>query len=307
MRTCVGSGPPSSGGKPIRLRRFARLNPGRAEVAHLPSDFEVTFLPMERVSELGEVDYSVTRSLGEVRSGYTYFRDGDVVVAKITPCFENGKSARILGCTNGIGFGTTEFHVIRVEPEVTARYLSYVVRSSEFLGRGAAAMSGAAGQQRVPEDFVLDFPVPIPPLPVQRAIADFLDRKTAALDGLIARKERLLELLAERRAALIHRAVTRGLDPDVPMKDSGVPWIGEIPAHWEVKRLKHECRLANNLRVPLSSEERGRRQGPFPYYGASGIIDYVDDYVFDGTAVLIAEDGANLRLRNLPLAPRPMN
>jgi len=81
--------------------------------------------------------------------------------------------------------------------------------------------------------------IPLPPLPTQRAIANFLDRKTAALDGLIARKERLLELLAERRAALIHRAVTRGLDPDVPLKDSGVPWIGEIPAHWEVKRLKH--------------------------------------------------------------------
>jgi type I restriction enzyme, S subunit len=81
-------------------------------------------------------------------------------------------------------------------------------------------------------------PVPVPPLPAQRTIADFLDRKTAAIDALIEKKERLLALLAEKRAALIHRAVTKGLDSDVPMKDSGVPWIGEIPAHWEVKRLK---------------------------------------------------------------------
>lgn len=80
--------------------------------------------------------------------------------------------------------------------------------------------------------------VPEPPLATQRAIADFLDRKTAAFDALIEKKERLLTLLAEKRAALIHQAVTKGLDPNVLMKDSGIPWIGEIPAHWEVKRLK---------------------------------------------------------------------
>ena len=80
---------------------------------------------------------------------------------------------------------------------------------------------------------------PIAPIEEQRAIADFLDRETAKIDGLVARKERLIELLREKRAALITRAVTRGLDPNVLMKDSGVEWLGEIPAHWEVKRLKH--------------------------------------------------------------------
>ena len=80
---------------------------------------------------------------------------------------------------------------------------------------------------------------PITPVEEQRAIATFLDRETARIDGLVARKERLVELLQEKRAALITRAVTRGLDPNVPMKDSGVEWLGEIPAHWDVKRLKH--------------------------------------------------------------------
>jgi len=78
---------------------------------------------------------------------------------------------------------------------------------------------------------------------LQRAIADFLDRKTAAIDALIEKKEGLIALLAEKRAALIHQAVTKGLDPDVPMKDSGVPWIGAVPTHWDVKRLKFVCRL----------------------------------------------------------------
>ena len=77
-----------------------------------------------------------------------------------------------------------------------------------------------------------------PTLPEQRAIAAFLDRETAKIDSLVTKKERLIELLQEKRTALISRAVTKGLDPDVPMKDSGVEWLGQIPAHWEVKRLK---------------------------------------------------------------------
>ena len=85
------------------------------------------------------------------------------------------------------------------------------------------------------------FEIPLPPLPTQRAIADFLDRKTSHLDALIEKKQKLLDLLAEKRAALIHQAVTQGLDPSVPRKDSGIPWIGEIPAHWDVLRLKQVC------------------------------------------------------------------
>ena len=83
-----------------------------------------------------------------------------------------------------------------------------------------------------------NMPLPFPPLPEQRAIAVLLDRETAKLDTLIAKKERLIALLQEQRAALISHAVTRGLDPAAPLKDSGVPWLGQIPAHWETRRLK---------------------------------------------------------------------
>ena len=95
----------------------------------------------------------------------------------------------------------------------------------------------------------------LPPLPTQRAIANFLDEKTATIDDLIAKKERLIELLEEKRAALINRAVTKGLDPDVPMKDSGIPWIGEIPEHWEVRSLR---RLSASD-VPSCTESTPRR------------------------------------------------
>jgi type I restriction enzyme S subunit len=95
--------------------------------------------------------------------------------------------------------------------------------------------------------------VPTPPLPEQRAIADFLDRKTQAIDALIQKKERLIALLQEKRQALITQAVTKGFDPTVPMKDSGIEWLGEIPVHWEVKRLKHVCRLESG-HTPRKSE-----------------------------------------------------
>ena len=199
---------------------------------------EVTFLPMEAIGELGQLDLSVTRPLAEVQSGYSRFKDGDVVIAKITPCFENGKGALIRDTRTGYGYGTTELHVITPGPDLDGRFLYYATAQPAFRRLGEAAMTGAAGQQRVPEDFVRDFRIAVPTLSQQRAIADYLDRETARIDALIAAKERLLALLAEKRRALITRAVTRGLDPHAPLRDSGIPWLGEIPAHWAAERLK---------------------------------------------------------------------
>ena len=227
----------------IRLRRLIAFNPSKSEARGVSRDASVTFLPMEAVSELGDLDLSNTKPLLDVYNGYTYFRSGDVVVAKITPCFENGKGALIPDLATGIGFGTTEFHVLRPSHRIVGRYLSYVTRSVPFRSLGAAEMKGAAGQQRVPEDFIRDFRIPLPAITTQQAIADYLDEKTADLDALIAKKRKLLDLLAEERAALINQAVTKGLDSNMPMKNSGIPWIGGIPAHWKIKRLKLTCRL----------------------------------------------------------------
>lgn len=103
-----------------------------------------------------------------------------------------------------------------------------------------------------------DVPVPLPPLTTQKAIADFLDRKTAAIDALIEKKQKLLDLLAEKRSALINQAVTRGLDPNVPMKDSGIPWIGEIPAHWETPQLGHcLARITYGFTCPMPTTDAG--------------------------------------------------
>ncbi|WP_157369542.1 restriction endonuclease subunit S [Zavarzinella formosa] len=147
-----------------------------------------------------------------------------------------------------------------------------------------------------------NYVAPLPSLPEQRAIAAFLDRETDRIDALIGHKERLIALLEEKRQAVISHAVTRGLDPNVPMKDSGVSWLGMVPKHWEIKRLKYSVQFLNYRRIPLSSEERGALEKIYPYYGASGIIDQVDRYLFDEPLILIGEDGANLLSRSTPLA-----
>jgi type I restriction enzyme S subunit len=193
---------------------------------------------MEAIGEQGELDLSTIRNLDDVKKGYTQFFDGDVIVAKITPCFENGKGALVRGLFNGVGFGTTELYVLSPGPELDGRFLYYVTKSSSFKKLGEAAMTGAAGQKRVPEEFVRNFRVVLPSLPQQHTMADFLDRVTAKIDALITAKEQLLGILSEKRRALIAHAVTRGLNPDVPYRDSGIPWLGTIPAHWKTERTR---------------------------------------------------------------------
>ncbi len=220
-----------------RLKFNCNINP-RPGLQNFPDDLEASFLPMECIGEDGSLLLDRTRTVEQVRQGYTNFQDNDVIVAKITPCFENGKGALCEGLLNGIGFGTTELHVLRANRESQPKYIYYLTKSHSFTEIGAAMMYGSAGQKRVPEEFVKNFPVATPPLTEQCAIAAFLDRETSKINTLISKKEHLIELLQEKRAALISQAVTKGLDANVAMKDSGIEWLGEIPAHWEMKRLK---------------------------------------------------------------------
>ena len=222
-----------------RLRFVAELNPSKSEVSHLAAYTEVSFLPMEAIGEGGSLELDRVRPLADVQTGYTFFRDGDVTIAKITPCFENGKGAAMRGLCNGIGFGTTELIVIRPKAtQTTSTYLHWLFTSRPFRKAGEACMYGAGGQKRVPDDFVRDFAIGFPPLPEQRHIVTFLDREAAKIDALVEEQRRLIELLKEKRQAVISRAVTEGLNPNVPTKNSGVEWLGKVPAHWVVKSIK---------------------------------------------------------------------
>ena len=130
--------------------------------------------------------------------------------------------------------------ILGVVPRESEALRDYLRWWFEFMQAHVQMLSSSNTQDNLSAERVRNMPVVLPiAIEEQRAIAAFLDRETAKIDGLVKRKERLIELLQEKRTALITRAVTRGLDPNAPMKDSGVEWLGEIPAHWEVKRLKH--------------------------------------------------------------------
>jgi type I restriction enzyme S subunit len=223
-----------------RLRFAVELNPSKSELASVDRATEVSFLPMETIGEDGSIRLDRTRTIAEVETGYTYFRNGDVTLAKITPCFENGKGAHMLGLNSGIGFGSTELIVARPRPsQVHGALLNWIFRSPNFRMQGEASMYGAGGQKRVPDDFVRNLSWALPPLEEQTAIAAFLDRETAKIDALVAEQEKLMTLLAEKRQATISHAVTKGLNPSASMKNSAVAWLGEMPAHWNAVSIKH--------------------------------------------------------------------
>ncbi len=270
-----------------RLRFLCRFNPSKSEINQLARDALVSFVPMERVSVDGSFDLSESKPIHDVYNGFTYFQNGDVLVAKITPCFENGKGGLASNLRNGIGFGTTEFHVIRPD-KIDGPYLEYLCRSHPFRTIGETEMFGAAGQKRVPDSFIKNEVWPLPPREEQAAIADFLDRETARIDSLIAKEERLLELLEEKRRALISNAVTKGIDPGAELVDSGIEWLGKIPKGWSIKKIKHVTRILRRKFAHRPRNAPHLYNGDFPFI-QTGDVARATKYIREYTQTLTKE------------------
>ena len=194
---------------------IAEINP-RTDIA-LAQEERVSFLPMQNTSESGDIIALQERVFAQVSKGYTRFAENDVLVAKITPCFENGKGGYAKGLLNGIGFGSTEFHIVRAIPgKADSRFLHHLTRSERFRKAGEGSMTGSAGQKRIPSNFIKDFPIFIPPLPEQKKIAEILsgiDRRSNLLSKQIAKEDalftsfqdQLLESIASTAFAPTHR------------------------------------------------------------------------------------------------------
>jgi type I restriction enzyme, S subunit len=175
--------------------------------------------------------------------------------------------------------------------KINSKFLYYQTTCNFFKDSFFIEQTGST-TPTISQEKVNLFPIlEIPNLFEQQALVTYLDQKTALIDELIAKKERKIELLKENRTAIINHAVTRGLDPKVKLKPSGIEWIGEIPVGWMKSKVKWELVFHNNTRVPIEAEIRGNLQGEYPYYGASGIIDYVNDFIFNGEFILVGEDG----------------
>ncbi|MDP9423374.1 MAG: restriction endonuclease subunit S [Pseudomonadota bacterium] len=177
-----------------KLGDICEFKPSKRQArAALSDDDPVSFVPMNDLS-IGQkyFEASEERPFSDVAGSYTYFADGDVLLAKITPCFENGKLGVARGLVNGIGFGSSEFTVIRPGRELVAEYLYYFLDRDEVRERGANAMTGAVGHKRVPQEFVEALEIPLPPLEEQRRLVAVLDEAFAAIATAMVNAEKNL-------------------------------------------------------------------------------------------------------------------
>ncbi|WP_133884120.1 restriction endonuclease subunit S [Glycomyces sp. NRRL B-16210] len=226
-----------------RLRFLAEVNPPSPAFDAVDSNSEVAFLPMENIWPGSRFDTSARKPKNQVAVGYTRFQEGDILLPKITPTFEASRSVIATGLLGGVGTGTTELHILRPGSLIDARFLLYSISTHDFLNLGKAEMFGVAGQQRVPDDFVRDFPIRCLELDEQRRIADFLDTETIRIDSMVKAQEQLLTALFERRAAGVTHAVAG--QEFIDRKESSLMWLQTIPSHWNEIRLGLVSRMGS--------------------------------------------------------------
>ena len=237
-----------------RIGDLADLNPkqafddetvaGFAPMSHAPTNFRDKL----RFDE---------RPWGEIKKAYTNFKDGDVIFAKVTPCFENGKAAYVEGLPNGIGAGSSEFFVLRPScDEVSAKYLLALVKSRDFLRGGAENMTGAVGLRRVPKQFVENYSVPVPPAAEQTRIAAKLDELLAQVDTLKARIDGIPALLKRFRQSVLAAAVSGRLTEEWRKSDEYIDTDSQlrIPNSWQLLTVGDLAEVKGGKRLPKGEE-----------------------------------------------------
>ena len=191
----------------LALKRLAKLNPLVA-VPNKNSNALTCFLPMKKISADGNIESNLLVPIKSVSQGFTIFKKSDVIVAKITPCFENGKSAHLDKLPTPFGYGSTEFHVLRSLNHVSGEFLYLIVNSHSFLKTGEALMTGSAGQKRVPSSFMANFQAALPPLEEQKTIVKHIHNELEKIKIAICLQKKQIKKLKEYKTILINNAVT---------------------------------------------------------------------------------------------------
>jgi len=220
-----------------RLGDVCEINPSRKDKTNFPDEMPVTFAPMSSIDETtGSLFAPIEKPFGEVRKGYTWFLNDDVLWAKITPCMENGKAFIARELINGVGFASTEFHVLRPTDQIISELIWYFVRQESFRDIAAHYFTGAVGQQRVPENFLREQVIPLPPLPEQRRIA-----------------ARLNEIMAEIARARAAAQNALNAAKTLPAAQLRAVFESEEAKRWKEKEL-------NDL---VASQPHAVKRGPF--------------------------------------------
>lgn len=220
-------------------------------------------------------------------SGGTKFRNGDTIMARITPCLENGKTAKVgILDDDEVGFGSTEYIVFRAKNGVDEDFIYYLVCSPIVREPAIKSMVGSSGRQRVQTDVVQNLDILVPDYEEQKRISGLLK----SLDDKIAANTEVNENLLQQAQALYKYRF-------VDMQ----PFDGAMPDDWYLGTVSEIIELHDSKRIPLSSRERADLAKIYPYYGATSVMDYVDRYLFDGIYLLLGEDGTVVDSEGFPI------
>ncbi len=316
----------------INIGSVVDLNPGKPPADAVPHDAYVTFVPMPAVDAYsGKITAPKDRPFGAVRKGYTAFQEDDVIFAKITPCMENGKAAIARNLTNGLGFGSTEFHVLRSTRAVIPEYLYYYIRQESFRRNAEAEMTGSVGQRRVPVEFIKNSLLPLPPLAEQKRIVAKVEELLTRVNAARERLAKVREILKRFRQSVLSAACSGRLTADWRNQQSNIQHASNLLSSMLAER--HQAQKTANVKRQNSSEslhffqatqdielpdleelpdgwvwtfgahlftwssgkflpKKRQVKGPYTIYGGNGVTGYHSEYLVNFPTLVIGRVGA---------------
>lgn len=225
--------------KITRLKYLADFEP-TCDTSYLTDESKITYTPMECVKNGGFENRSAL--YGNLSHTLTPFQNGDIAMAKVTPCFENGNIAIMNNLFSGFGLGSSELFIFRPKG-ISTRYFFYWLQNKAFVARACSTMTGTGGLKRISPSFIRNCPVHYPSTDEQTKISDYLDAKCSELDVMLSKTRSSIDEYKKLKQAVITQAVTKGVRGEREMKDSGVEWIGKIPREFDPVQLKFFCKL----------------------------------------------------------------
>lgn len=252
--------------KEVELGDITELNPGLTNKDTIDKELEVQFLPMKLVEEVSnKIHLNETRKLYELqKKSYTYFAENDVLFAKVTPCMENGKMAIAKNLKNSIGYGSSEFHVFRCSKIVVNSFLFYYLVRKAFRSEAQHNMTGAVGLRRVPKYFLEKHEIPLPPLPIQRAIVSKIETLFSDLDKGIADLKKAQEQLKIYRQAVLKKAFEGELTKEWREKQTDLPTAAELLEQIKEERQKHYEQQLEEWKQAVKAWEENGKEGKKP-------------------------------------------
>ena len=233
----------------------------------------------------GIIKRDIDNPTGKFPSSFDTYQEvnaGDFVFCN----FDNEETPRAVGLSEYKGMITGAYDVLSCKnSNLTNRYLIYYFLYVDDAKRFKPLYKGL--RKTVPFDSFMSYKIPVPSIEEQQAIAFYLDTATAEIDEAIAQQKKMIDLLNERKQIIINNAVTKGLNSDAPMKDSGVDWIGKIPEYWMTRRMRYLCKIKTGDKDTINRVDDGK----YPFYVRSPKVERINSYTFDGEAVLMAGDG----------------